>query len=79
MHQNLVIVSLILVLLYKIRCSGKSDLVDVLLHFLRCHTKSGINKLECLFLWIDDDMDILFDTCVIFYGREARKLVDQQR
>ncbi len=73
--DDLVVICLVLVLLDKVCRSGKSDLVDILLNFLRCHAKSGIDKLERLFLRIDNDVDILFDTSGIFILSHHLKLL----
>ena len=61
MTDNLIVICLVLVFLNEICRTWKSDLVDILLHLVRCHAKSGINKFECFLLWIDNDMDILLD------------------
>ena len=65
MANDLIVISLVFVFLDEICRTGKSDLVDVLLHLVRGHAKSGINKLECLLLWIDNDMNILLHICRI--------------
>ena len=45
MPDNLVLIRLILVFLNKIRRAGESDLVDVLLHLVRRHADTVVDKL----------------------------------
>ena len=76
MADDLIVICLILVLLDKVCRPGKSDLVDVLLDFLRRHTKSGIDEFERLFLRIDNDVDILLHTSGVFILSHHFQLIE---
>ena len=45
MSDDLIGIRFILVLLYEVRCTGKSDLVDVFFNFIEGHSKSVIDEL----------------------------------
>ena len=44
MSYDLILVRLVLILLYKIRGTGKSDLIDILFHLACRHADAVINK-----------------------------------
>ena len=58
MSDDLILIGLVLVLLDEIRRTGKSDLVDILLHLVRRHTDTVINKLERLLLRVHDHLNL---------------------
>ena len=58
MSADLILIGLVLVLLDEIRRTGKSDLVDILLHLVRRHTDTVINKLERLLLRVHDHLNL---------------------
>ena len=58
MSYNLILIRLILILFNKIRSAGKSDLVNIFFHFFRRHSKTVINKLQCLRFRIDNDLHL---------------------
>ena len=53
MPYNLIRIALVLIFLNKIRSAGKSDLIDILLHFLRSHPKAVIRHSERFLLRIN--------------------------
>ncbi len=58
MSDDLILIGLILIFLNKVRSAGKSNLVDILLHLVRSHTDTIIDKLERLFLRIHDHLNL---------------------
>ncbi len=61
--DDLILVGLVLIFGYKIRCSGKGDLVNVLLHLIRRHTHTVINKLKGLLLRVYQYLDFSLKVC----------------
>ncbi len=57
MTDDLIVIGLVLVFLQEIRRAGKGDLVDVFLHFVCRHTKSGIDEFQCFLLRVYDHAD----------------------
>ena len=61
MADNLVAFCFIFVFFNEIRCTGKSDLVDVLLNLLCCHTDTIVNNLDCLIFRADNHLNLWFE------------------
>ncbi len=57
MPDDLILVGFVLILRNKIRSSGKCDLIDILLHFVRRHADAVISNFNCLFLRMDLHID----------------------
>ena len=53
MADDLVRIALVLILLDKVGGAGERDLVDLLLHLVRCHAQSIVRKGQGLLLRID--------------------------
>ncbi len=66
MTDDLVIICLVLILRKEVRCAGESDVVDVLLDFIRGHTDAVIRKRHRLLLGIYTDIDARFVAFRIF-------------
>ena len=60
MSDDLIIVGFVFVLLQELGCSGESDLCDIFFYFIRCHTKTVIDKLQGFLFRIDDHFDFSF-------------------
>ena len=58
MTDDLILIRLVLVFFNKIRRAGESDLVDVLLHLVRRHADTVVDKCKRLFLRIDNDLNL---------------------
>ena len=58
MTDDLIIVCLVLIFLYEIGGTGKSDLINVFLHLIGCHSQTVIDELKCLVLRIADYLNL---------------------
>ena len=65
MADDLIFIRLALILLKEFGSSGESDLRDVFHDFIRRHADTVINELQCLFIRVDDNADLIF---VSFFG-----------
>ena len=65
MTDDLILVGLVLIFLHKLCCAGESDLGNVLLYLIRCHTKTVIDKLHGFGFRIDDNLDL----CLVIIGK----------
>ena len=58
MSDHIILCSLVLIFLKELCRAGKCDLSDIFLHFIRCHTKTIIDKLHRLLFRIDDHFNL---------------------
>ena len=60
MTDHFICICLVFVFLKKSSRTGESDLSNVLLYFVCCHTKTGINEFHSFFFWIYDNLNRSF-------------------
>ena len=75
MTYDLVGVSLVLILVYKVSRTGESDLVDILLDLLTRHTDTVIHKGKSLVLRRSIDIYlILLTLCLLIIAHKSKLL-----
>ena len=60
MSDHIIFRCLILILLKELGSAGKSDLCDILFHFICCHAESVIDEFHGLLFRIDDHFNLRF-------------------
>ena len=58
MADHVVLCRLVLIFFQELGGAGKSNLSNILFHFIRRHSKTVINKFHSLLFWIYDNFDL---------------------
>ena len=77
--DDLVICCLVFIFGKELSCAGKSDLSNVLLYFVCCHTKTCIDKFQGLLFRINDYMNlclVIIWKCILSHNIQLLQLGD---